>query len=585
MTRGPAMRLIAAVLAGAVGGCGTEPDAETAVGTTTGASRPPTETVPVAPLPVAAPPADTPWFEPLTDHGVDFVHRSGERGEHRIMASLCGGVALFDADGDGHLDLYLVQAGDHDDPAAREPNRLYLNDGNGRFRDVTESSGTGDRGYGMGVACGDFDGDGLIDLYVTNMGPNVLFRNRGGGIFEDVTAAAGVGDPGFSTGAAFFDADGDGDLDLGVINYIDWQDAFNRRTCFNHLGTADYCVPTAYGAPAADRLYRNDGDGTFTDISAAAGIASRPGTGLGIAVADFDGDDRPDIFIANDAMKDHLWLNRGGGRFEEVGLLWGVATNGQGLTTASMGVAARDFDADGDLDLIVGNLGKEPDSLFRNDGGGFSDVTNLTRLGPISRPFTRFGLGWHDFDHDGLLDLYEANGRVMRQDRSFDAGDPYAEPNLVIRGTPEGRFEEVMPRGGTRTPLIATSRGAAFGDIDGDGAIDVVVVNRDGPADLLRNIAPKAGGSLLLDLREADGRPARHARVRASIGERRVRIDPDPAGSYFASNDPRAHLGLGDAGVAREVTVRWADGTEESFGDLAAGPPRRLVRGTGTPAD
>jgi hypothetical protein len=579
--RHAAWPILAAAVVGVGIGCRHETDADTP--SATAPSSPPS-TAPSAAASADAP-ADAPWFEPLTDQGVDFVHRSGEQGEHRIMASLCGGVALFDADGDGHLDLYLVQAGDLDDPTAREPNRLYLNDGTGRFRDITESSGTGDRGYGMGVACGDFDGDGLVDLYVTNMGPNVLYRNLGGGIFEDVTASAGVGDPGFSTGAAFLDADGDGDLDLWVINYIDWQEAFNRRTCFNQLGTADYCVPTAYGAPSTDRLYRNDGDGTFTDISVAAGIASRSGTGLGIVVADFDGDDRPDVFIANDAMKDHLWLNRGDGRFEDVGLLWGVATNGQGLTTASMGVAARDFDADGDPDLIVGNLAKEPDSLFRNDGGGFSDVTNLTRLGPISRPFTRFGLGWYDFDHDGFLDLYEANGRVMRQDRSVDEADPYAEPNLVIRGTPDGRFAEVLPRGGTAAPLVATSRGAAFGDFDGDGAIDVVVVNRDGPVHLLRNIAPRAGGSLLLDLREADGRPARHARVLATVGERSVRIDPDPAGSYFASNDPRAHLGLGEADVARDVTVRWADGTQESFGDLPAGPPRRLVRGTGTPAD
>ncbi len=589
-----ALTAAALVAAATALGCG---DAEDALGpatagatTSTSADETAIGAEPTA-MPVARPaagpapgaPPSTPWFE-LAGAGLDFVHDSGERGEHRIAASLCGGGALFDADGDGDLDVYLVQSGDHDDPAARGPNRLYLNDGAGRFTCHTEASGTGDRGYGFGVAVGDVDGDGDLDLYVTNDGPNVLYRNEGDGTFTDVTARAGVGDPRMSTGAKFVDVDGDGDLDLWVLNYIDWRPELTARQCYNELGTRDYCVPTAYEAPARDTLYRNEGDGTFTDVSEAAGIAGAPGTGLGLVAGDFDGDGRVDMFVANDAMKDRLWINLGDGRFEDRALIAGVATDARGHMTASMGVIARDVDFDGDLDLMVCNVAQESDSLFRNDGGFFVEVSNVAGIASVSRPFTRFGQAWHDFDHDGLLDLYQANGRVMRQERTFDEADPYAEPNLVFRGTARGRFEEVRPRGGTAEPLHATSRAAAFGDVDGDGDVDVLVVNRDGPAHLLRNVAPKRGGAVTIELREPDGRLAHGARLTARVGDRIVRIDPDPSYSYLASNDPRAHVGLGEAPAAELVEVRWADGSREAFPDVPAGARVVLVRGTGEPA-
>lgn len=574
--------LVAAMI---VAGCGSEGTERSSASSGGDRSQPPVLAAPETPVEPPAPaPAPTPWFERSDDSGLDFEHVSGEDGTHRIMSSLCGGVGLVDVDGDGDLDAYFVQSGSWTDSAARGPNRLYLNDGTGRFTDVTEGSGAGDRGYGMGLAAGDYDGDGDQDLFIANVGRDTLLRNDGEGRFTDVTEEAGVGDLGFGTGAAFLDADGDGDLDLWVLRYLDWRDAFDARTCRNRMGEPDYCVPTSYEAASADLLWRNEGDGTFTDVSSAAGIASVRGTGLGIVVADFDGDGRRDVFVANDAMKDRLWKNLGGMRFRDEGLMAGVATDGEGRTTASMGVSARDFDADGDLDLVVCNVSGESDTLFRNEGGFFEDATNRMGLGAASRSFTRFGQAWHDFDHDGVLDLYQANGRVMRQQRGFGADDPYAEPNQVFRGRDGGRYEAVEPRGGVAEELVATSRGAAFGDVDGDGDVDVLVANRDGRPHLLLNRIAAPGTSATFDLREADGRLAIGATLMLEVAGQTVRLDPDPAYSYFASNDPRAHVGLAGSAEAEAIRVRWPDGSVEAFGRRGPGL-HRLVRGTGDAAD
>jgi hypothetical protein len=503
------------------------------------------------------------WFvEESAARGLDFVHESGHRGPYLLPEITCGGAALFDADGDGDLDAYLVQFGGlATQREQRPPNRLFLNDGSGRFVDATADSGAGDRGAGNGVACGDVDGDGDLDLFVTNVGADVLLLGDGRGRFTDGTSEFGLGDDGWGTSAAFFDLEGDGDLDLFVTRYVSWRPS-SERACPGPDGTADYCLPAVYDAPTTDLLYRNDG-GVFTDVSVSSGIAGARGTGLGVLPADFDGDGRPDVFVANDGMPDRLWIQVDEGRFEDRALVLGCAVDQEGQAKAGMGVAAEDLDGDGDLDLLVGNLTGESDSLFRNElspgGGRFDDVTARARLSAASRARTRFGLGLHDLDRDGELDLFEASGRVTRPPRTT-SGDPYAEENLLLRGEPGLRFRAPVAGGGTRPPLVATSRAAAFGDVDGDGAVDVLIVNRDAPAHLLLNRAPSPGRWLLVDVRDRRGAPALGAVVTVEAGPRSWRRDVRSAGSYQAASDPRPHFGLGDLARVEALTVRWPDG-------------------------
>jgi hypothetical protein len=405
-----------------------------------------------------------------------------------------------------------------------------------------------------------------VDLYVTNIGPNVLLRNDGNGRFTDVTAEAGVGHDGFGTSAAFLDYDGDGDLDLVALNYLFWSHE-TERECFNYVGELDYCAPRAYKAPAPDVLYRNNGDGTFTDVTTEAGLGDAVGTGLGVAAGDFNGDALVDIFIANDGMKDRLWINHGDGRFEDRAVLTGCAVDHEGIAKAGMGVATGDLDDDGDLDVMVCNLVRESDSLFRNEGGFFADVTAASGLAAVSRPFTRFGMGWVDFDNDGYLDLFQANGRVARQASSWDRDDLYAEPNLLFRGLPGGRFEEVEPRGGTRPTLVATSRAAAFGDVDNDGGMDVLVLNRDAEAHLLHNVKADRGHWITFRVVDRD-RDALGATVTVELPDRVIRRDVRSAYSYCAANDPRVHVGLGVLTRVASVSVAWPDGTVERFPDV-----------------
>jgi hypothetical protein len=431
----------------------------------------------------------------------------------------------------------------------------------------------------MGVAAGDFDNDGHVDLYVTNFGPNVLLKNDGRGHFSDVTAKAGVAGSGWTTSAAFLDYDGDGWLDLFVVRYLDWRQSAEVE-CFSLTGVPDYCSPRTYDLPTSSTLYHNNGDGTFSDVSERAGLREAVGNGLGVVAGDFNGDGRVDLFVANDGTPNHLWLNQGNGRFREAGLLAGCAVDEDGRPKAGMGVHAADTDDDGRLDLLVVNLDGESDSFYRNRGAFFSDDTAPVGLRTASRPFTRFGMALLDFDNDGYLDLYEANGRVGRQSEMF-SNDPYAEPNLLFRGGAGPRFDEVKPRGGTRTLLVGTSRGAAFGDVDNDGGIDVVVVNRDGRPYLLHNVVNARGHWLLFRVVDAHGRDALGAELTMSVGSRSIRRDVRATYSYLASNDPRVHVGLGQQTSIRGVTVRWPDGAHERFGDFAADEIVVLRRGGG----
>ncbi|MEE8523282.1 MAG: FG-GAP-like repeat-containing protein [Thermoanaerobaculia bacterium] len=526
------------------------------------------------------------WFEDVAaTAGPVFEYVSGHRERHLFPEIMGGGVALFDLEGDGDLDIYFVQGGSLHEDGERPGNRLWLNTGDGLvFEDVSEGSGAADTGYGMGVAAGDVDGDGDVDLYVTNVGANVLLLNdsAGDGVrFADVTESAGVGDTGWGTSAAFLDVDGDGDLDLYVVNYVVWSRGGDLE-CFSRSGQPDYCSPVSFNAPQPDVLYRNDGLGAdgvprFTDVSIEAGLRTAFGNGLGLVWGDFDGDGRYDVFVANDQIENQFWHNRSGEAggfkasiFKDLAMEVGCAVDENGRAKAGMGTVAGDLDDDGDLDLLVVNLQAQSDSFFRNQGAYFLDDTPRVGLGSVSRPYTRFGVGWIDFDNDGWPDVYQANGRVTlpEQVAADRATDPFAEVNVLLRGTSSGRFEEVAPAGGTAEALAATSRAAAFGDLDDDGGVDVVVVNRDATAHLLRNVAPGRGHWVRFRVLDRQGSDALGAALTLKIGERTVRRDVRVAYSYCASNDPRVHVGLGDETVARDVRVTWPDGRVEELGDF-----------------
>lgn len=520
------------------------------------------------------------WFEEVTaEVGIEFTHVRGSPPRFWFPEIMSGGAAWCDVDGDDWLDLYLVQGGELQPSSAAPPgNRLYRNLGDGRFAETTQSAGVGDTGYGMGAACADYDGDGHQDLYVTNFGPNVLYRNRGDGTFVDVTEQAGVGHTSWGASAAFVDYDRDGDLDLFVTNYVNWSPE-RELICTSGAKERDYCQPENYNASARDVLYRNEGNGRFVDVSREAGILAAFGNGLGVAVDDFDGDGWRDLYVTNDGTPNQLWINQHDGTFVDEALLAGCAVNMMGTAEAGMGAAAADFDADGDPDLFMTHLRGETHTLYVNQGGIFNDRTAVAGLaGPVV-PFTGFGTGFVDFDHDGHLDLYVANGRVVQVLAPIVEGKPFAEPNQLFRGLGNGRFEEFLPRGGTAVVSVENGRAAAFADYDNDGDIDIAVVNNGGSAQLLRNSIGDRGNWVMFRLVNGDGLTALGARVRIRSDGRIQWRTVETAYSYCAANDPRVHFGLGTDGNVEEVLVIWPDGNQETFGPFPANRIHRLRRG------
>jgi enediyne biosynthesis protein E4 len=561
------------------------------------------------------------WFtDQAKKAGIDFVHFNGMSGEFRISEIMGSGVAMFDYDNDGDLDVYLVQGGrlGTAQPLLAPPkgpltDRLYRNDlvvhADGtrtlHFTDVTERSGLTTRGYGMGVATGDFDNDGWVDLYRTALGPNQLFRNKGDGTFTDVSDRTGTSAPGWSVSASFVDIDRDGWLDLYVGNYLD-HSADDRIRCSTRTGKRDYCGPRSYKA-LPDRLYRNRRDGSFVDVTAEAQVAREYGPALGVVSADFDGDGWPDIYVANDGEPNILWINQRNGRFRNTALLSGAALNGLGSAEGSMGVDAGDFDNDGDEDLFVTNLPGEGSTLYVNDGSGlFEDRTAVAGLAIPSLPNTGFGTAWFDFDNDGWLDLLVANGAVHIREGLARATDPYPlhERNQLFRnlgtgllaGSPArqprwGAFEDVTARAGAVFDLSEVSRGAAFGDVDNDGDVDVLITNNNGPARLLINHVGERSHWLGLRLvggtgSKGEGRDMLGARVGVFRDKgpplwRRARAD----GSYGSANDPRVLVGLGDAATVPRVRVVWPSGRIEDWKkDVAVGRWITLKEGSGAQA-
>ena len=520
--------------------------------------------------------ADAPWFtEEAQERGIDFVHASGHRERFLLPEIVGSGAALADVDGDGDLDAYLVQSGSLYADGPRRQDRLYFNQGDGRFA-AADAQPPHLPGYGMGVAAGDYDNDGDVDLYVTALGPNALLRNDGQGRFENVAADAGVADEGFGASAAFLDLDQDEDLDLFVVNYIHWSEAAEIE-CYI-AGTLTYCPPQNYSAPAPDRLLRNNGDGTFADISEEAGLHLAFGNGFGIVGADFNGDDRTDVYVANDMTVNQLWLNQGDLDLHNAAMRLGVGVDAYGIAKAGMGVVSADLDNDADMDVLVVNLEGQTDSLFRNEGEWFDDVTAEYGLGVTLR-HTRFGVALADLDNDGRLDLYEANGRVSAKESR--QGDVFAEVNDLYRLGADMRFALVAPPGGTVQPLVHTSRGLAVGDVDADGGLDLLIVNRDAAPYLLMNRVARRGNFVRLRAVTRHGRDAHAATVSATVGDVRLHRDVAPASSYLSSNSPLVHFGLGARTVAENVTVRWPDGRVEAFGDFPHGRTATLRQGEG----
>jgi hypothetical protein len=529
----------------------------------------------IALLALAAFAADRPWFTRV-DPGPEFTWRSGATGEFAMPEIIGGGLALLDVEGDGDLDVYLVQG----EAKGGEGSRLFRNDGGFRFTDVTAAAG--DAGlaiYGMGVSTGDFDRDGDADLVVAGLGGVRLLRNdstANSPRLTEVTAAAGLRIEGWCSCPLFHDLDGDGDLDLFVGRYLNWSRGA-EPPCEGLDGRRDYCSPRSFDSPARSGLYVNRGDGTFVEASLDSGIASSAGTALGVLASDFNRDGRPDLLVANDGMPNHLFLNQGGLRFRESALAAGCAVDLEGKAKAGMGASVLDFDDDGDLDILICNLDGESDSLFRNEGGTFLDVTALAGLRGPTRKATRFGVIAADLDQDGRLDLFHAAGRVMRP-ATGGGDDPYAQPNLLFRGGVNGRFTHVSPAGGTEPPIVRTARGAAAGDLDGDGDLDLVVVNRDAAADFLRNDGA-VGTSVRIRVLDGRGGDALGAIVRGTVDGRRLTRVVKTGGSYFAASDPAVHFGLGAAKALEDVEVTLPDGRVQRLGDVPAGEFRTVRPG------
>jgi enediyne biosynthesis protein E4 len=510
--------------------------------------------------------------------GIDFVLRNGATGEFHQPELMLGGVAALDYDNDGYMDIYFTNGAAMPSLKKTGPqysNRLFRNNRDGTFTDLTQQAGVAGDGYSMGVAVGDYDNDGYPDIFVTGVNRNILYHNRGDGTFEDVTKKAGLEgiEPHYgklwSDSAAWVDVDNDGWLDLFVTNYVQWDPRLEPR-----CGAPDhplYCDPSAYhGTP--DQLFRNNRDGTFTDITESSGIGAYIGRGMGVAVADYDGDGLPDIFVANDTVPNFLFHNLGRGKFEEVAMLAGVALNDNGRPVASMGADFRDYDNDGLPDLVFTDMVNDTYQLFRNTGKApaFEDQTASSGLALQTRSLTGWSVGLYDFDNDGCKDLFTSNSHFPGLER--DLGTETALPNSVFRNDGKGHFVDVSKAAGPDFQLPGHYRGVAFADFDNDGRVDAVVSNVDGSARLFRNITPNAGHWLALKLRGTrSNRDGIGAKVEVTLPSgRKLYNHSTTSVGYASSSEPLVRFGLGQETSAKLVEIRWPSGTLQELGEVKA---------------
>ena len=518
--------------------------------------------------------------------GIAFQHTDGSSGRRYIVEYIASGIATFDYDGDGLVDIYFLNGRPlPGTPAPSEPprNHLYRNLGGLRFADVTEQAGVGDAGFGLGVAVADFDNDGWPDLYLSNFGPKRLYRNNGDGTFSDVTDRAGVADGSkVGAGVAFLDIEGDGALDLYVANYVNFT--YRNHVARRIMGLLAYASPLDY-AGVPDVLFRNNGDGTFTDVSAPSGIAAYAGTGMGMIAADYDDDGDTDVFVANDVMPNFLFRNDGRGHFEEVGLLSGAAYEATGAPHGNMGVECADFDRDGRLDFFVTAYHREPPVLFRNLGDGlFEDVTRITGAGQGSYPHVKWGCGLVDFDNDGWKDVFIGCGHFDENIALRDDTTSYMVRPVLLRNV-GGKFVQVSASGGDGLSVPLVARGVAFDDLDNDGRVDVVVLNSRRPPSVLRNDSRSGHHWVQVQLRGTTAnRDGVGSRVRVIAGDL-VQIDEVHSGrSYQSHFGSRLHFGLGRHSTIDRIEVRWLGGQWEVFEHVAVEAVVTLTQGTGRPA-
>jgi hypothetical protein len=500
--------------------------------------------------------------------GINFTHAASVTSQKYLLEAMGGGVAMFDYDNDGRLDLYFTNGARIDDPMpagampdkrdAKYWNRLYRQKADGHFEDVTEKAGVRGTGYSMGVAAADYDNDGWVDLYVTAYGSNTLFRNRGDGTFEDVTKRANVAGAGWSTSAGWVDYDRDGRLDLFVARYMEWDFKAGTLYCGDpRPGFRAYCHPDNFKG-SSNLLFRQKADGTFEDVTAASKIYDPEGKGLGVAFADFDDDGLADIFVANDSVRQSLYRNRGDGRFEDVALMAGAGYDENGKTFAGMGVDAADYDNDGHPDVIVTALSNETYPLFRNNGDGtFTYATGPTAIGQITLLYTGWGTRFIDADNDGLRDIFVAQGHVLDTIEKTHSYLKYRQSPLLMRNTGKG-FVNVSATAGQGFVKAVSGRGAAFGDLDNDGDTDIVLAVLDSQPLVLRNDGTRNHWLGLNLVGAKSNRDGAGARVIVVDGAgRRQMTDASAAGSYLSSNDKRLVFGLGAATEVRSVEVRW----------------------------
>ncbi|HEY8505605.1 MAG TPA: CRTAC1 family protein [Gemmataceae bacterium] len=553
---------------------------------TAACNRPP-QTSPAEPA--LAPTPGLPWFEDVTaEAGIDFEHFDSATEMHYIQETLGSGLGWIDYDNDGWVDLFCVQDGPvrpkPGDPAPT--NKLYRNNRDGTFTDVTEKAGLARSGFGLGCAVGDYDNDGFDDLAVTYHGGVVLYRNQGDGTFADVTEKAGLHDPHLATSCGWGDIDGDGLLDLYVCNYVE-IDMDHYPDCRVREDLRRTCSPSVFPA-VAHKLFRNRGDGTFADVSESAGIAAaRPAPGLGVLLIDLDDDGRLDIYAANDLQPSYLFHNRGDGRFTDEGTFSGAGLETTGAVMAGMGVDAADVDGSGRPSLFVTNFQWRPNVLFRNQGRlRFSDVSRPSGLGPPSLDRLGFGTVFFDADGDGNADVAVANGHVYRNAEVLDAS-PYAQRPQLFLGDGAGKFRDVSEAAGAHFRRSLVGRGLARADFDNDGKPDLAFSHCGGPAVLLRNATATGNRWLSLEL-EGDGkrsnRNAIGARVEVEAGGRKQVHFVTGGGSYLSQSERRLLIGLGTAARAERVTVRWPSGRVQAFGPLEPGRAYRLREGADAPA-
>ena len=532
--------------------------------------------------PSAASPSQTPTANPVlfTDvtraAGVAFRHNSGAFGRKYLPETMGSGVAFLDYDGDGHQDLFFVQSADWPEKRRRKTTQtLYRNRGDGTFEDTTRKAGLAEEMYGIGVAAADYDNDGHVDLFINALGPDRLFRNKGDGTFEDVTQKAGVSDPGFGTSATWIDYDRDGRLDLFSCNYVQWSPKDDIFCTLDGVSKS-YCTPESYRG-ATDRLFRNRGDGTFEDVTRRAGVFDPTGKSLGVVALDYDGDGWPDLAVANDTQPNFLYHNRHDGTFEEVGKTAGIAFSEEGKARGAMGIDAADYDGSGRDSLVIGNFSNEMLALYHNEGRGlFIDDAAMAGIGQPSLLTLAFGCFFFDFDLDGRLDIFVANGHVENDINRVQPSVTYAQPPHLFRGLGGGRFEQVEGRSGPdlQQPLVA--RGAAYADFDGDGDLDVAVTTNNGPAVLLRNDGGSASGWVRLRLvGRTSNRDAIGAVVRLKAGDVAATRTVRSAASYASQSETILTFGLSPASDGHaplsDLRITWPDGATQTITGIEAG--------------